>query len=157
MMKGLTWACLVGLSHLAFSSLMLFPNDTLTASTTATLSTGCITAMEAPLACDPYIQVLASQDYYGSMDNASLQNSLCEQDCGRSLSKYHSSVASACHSDPQPWSGIPATWYGDLVWASYNQTCLKDSKTGQYCNGKLACLDDKSSDPVDLLTCIRLC
>lgn len=123
--------------NFVLSELVLFPNDTLTTSTSVNLTPGCINAMESSLSCDPYLQSLANQDYYGSMDNSSLQTSLCDPACGRALSSYHSSVISSCISDPQPWPGIPASWYGDVLWTTYNQTCLKDRKTGLYCNGEL--------------------
>lgn len=138
-MTTMMWMILLWSLNISFavSDLVLYPNDTLSTSTAVTLSQGCITAMEASLSCDPYLQSLANQDYYGSMDNSSLQISLCDPACGSTLSSYHSSVISSCISDPQPWPGIPATWYGDTLWATYNQTCLKDSKSGLYCNGEL--------------------
>ena len=137
-MATLVWNVLLWSLNIdyALSDLVLFPNDTLSSSTAMTLTEGCITAMEASVSCDPYLQSLANQDYYGSMDNSSLQTSLCDPACGSALSSYHSSVISSCVSDPQPWPGIPASWYGDVLWTTYNQTCLKDSKSGLYCNGE---------------------
>ena len=55
--------------------------------------------------------------------------------CGTALSKYHGSVTASCAKDPQPWVGVPANYYGDLIWAQYNLTCVKDPKTKQWCNG----------------------
>ena len=140
--------------HFALSDLLLFPNDTLVTSTAVNLSQGCVTAMEASLSCDPYLQSLANQDYYGSMDNSSLQSSLCDPACGSTLSSYHSSVISSCISDPQPWPGVPASWYGDVIWAAYNQTCLKDSNSGLYCNGEP--VSSASQNANQLLSPVRL-
>lgn len=133
--QSLLWAFFL---PLVLSDLLLYPNDTLTTSTTVTLSQLCVAAMEASLSCDPYLQLLANQDYYGSMEDSSLQTSLCNPACGSALSSYHASVTSACRSDPQPWQGLPAEWYGDMLWAAYNQTCLKDKTSDFYCNGGLA-------------------
>lgn len=133
--NSLLWAFFF---RLVLSDLLLYANDTLTTSTTVTLSRLCVTAMEASLPCDPYLQLLANQDYYGSMEDSNLQSSLCDPACGSTLSSYHASVISACKSDPQPWQGLPAGWYGDMLWAAYNQTCLKDNTSGLYCNGGLA-------------------
>jgi hypothetical protein len=110
----------------------LFPNGT---QSTVNLSQGCIAALNATITCDPYIQQLVATDYYGSLGNASLQDSVCAAGCGTSLASYHDDVAAACSSDPLPWSGIPAVWTGDVIWATYNRTCLKDPSTGQYCVG----------------------
>jgi hypothetical protein len=110
----------------------LFPNGT---QSTAKLSHGCLTALNATIVCDPYIQQLIASDYYGSLGNNTLQDSICAAGCGTSLASYHAQVLAACSSDPQPWQGIPAVWAGDVIWATYNRTCLKDSATGQYCVG----------------------
>lgn len=111
----------------------LFPDGT---HSTATLSQGCNTALNATITCDSYLQQLVSNDYYGSLNNATLQGSVCSAACGTSLSLYHRSVTTACASDPQPWPGVPAVWAGDAIWAMYNRTCLKDPATGRYCIGE---------------------
>jgi len=111
----------------------LFPNGT---QSTVNLSQGCVTALNATITCDPYIQQLVATDYYGSLGNATLQDSICAAACGTSLASYHANVAAACSSEPQPWPGVPAVWAGEVIWATYNRTCLKDPATGQYCVGK---------------------
>ncbi|KAI5291815.1 hypothetical protein KEM54_006392 [Ascosphaera aggregata] len=103
---------------------------------TETLSDGCTEALKSALNCDPYLQSLAASDYYGPVGNDTLQDSLCVESCGSSLSKYHHDTQKACANDPQPWDGIPAVWVGDIYWATYNRTCLKDAK-GDYCTNKI--------------------
>ena len=122
------------LYQLVEAQFQLFPNGT---GSTVDLSEGCTAALNAPINCDPYIQYLASNDYYGSLGNATLQDSLCSAQCGASLESYHSNVALTCANDPQPWPGVPAIWTGDVIWATYNRTCLKDPATGAYCIGML--------------------
>jgi hypothetical protein len=111
----------------------LFPNGT---HSTANLAQSCITALNATITCDPYIQQLVATDYYGSLGNATLQDTVCAAACGTSLASYHANVAQACTNSPQPWPGVPAIWAGDVIWATYNRTCLKDPATGQYCVGE---------------------
>ena len=123
------------LYQLVAAQFQLFPNGT---HSTANLSQGCTTALNAVINCDPYIQYLVSNDYYGSLGNTTLQSSVCAAGCGASLASYHANVALACTSDPQPWLGIPAFWTGDVIWATYNRTCLKDPATGAYCVGMSA-------------------
>lgn len=110
----------------------LFPNGT---HSTASLSQDCIAALNATITCDRYIQVIVSNDYYGSLGDITLQDSVCAAECGTSLASYHHSVALACTNSPQPWPGVPAIWTGDVIWATYNRTCLKDPATGVYCVG----------------------
>ena len=111
----------------------LFPNGT---QSTANLSQACVAALNTTITCDPYIQQLVATDYYGSLGNATLQASVCAAACGTSLASYHGRVAAACSGDPQPWPGVPAVWAGDVIWATYNRTCLIDPATGRYCVGK---------------------
>ena len=47
-------------------------------------------------------------------------------------------MTASCAKDPLPWVGVPANYYGDLIWAQYNLTCVKDPKTNQWCNGLYA-------------------
>lgn len=103
---------------------------------TATLSNGCTEALKGALDCDPYLQSLAAIDYYGPVGNNTLQDVLCAASCGSSLSEYHDSIHKACANDPQPWDGIPASWVSDIIWATYNRTCLKDEISGEYCTSK---------------------
>lgn len=123
------------LCQLVEAQFQLYPNGT---GSTANLSEECATALDATINCDPYIQYLASNDYYGSLGNSTLQDSLCSAPCGASLASYHSNVALKCANDPQPWPGVPAVWTGDVMWATYNRTCLKDPATGAYCVGMFA-------------------
>ena len=42
----------------------------------------------------------------------------------------------SCADNSKPWDGVPANYYGDLVWAQYNLTCIKDAKSNEWCSGK---------------------
>jgi len=33
-------------------------------------------------------------------------------------------------------NGAIPTKHGDYIWAGYNETCVRDPKTKEYCNGK---------------------
>lgn len=117
----------------AVAQLSFFPNNTLIVA--GNISTACTTAMNATIDCDPYIMALATLDDYTSVNNDTIQQSVCATKCGAALSKYHKSVASSCAQDPLPWDGTPATYIGDFAWAYYNGSCLKDTATGQWCKG----------------------
>lgn len=102
-------------------------------SSTVTLSTACVNALQSSVACDQYLQDNAYIDAYGPL-NASLLDTFCTTGCSSSLISYRKNVVSACAKDPQPYSGIPAQYFVDVIWAQYNFICLKDPGTGQYCN-----------------------
>jgi hypothetical protein len=102
------------------------------------ISAGCTSALKGVLACDPYWVELTSADLYTSLGDNSTQDALCSSACKTSLATYHNTVASACAHDPNPWSGIPATWASDAIWSTFNRTCLKDPSSNIYCTGEKA-------------------
>lgn len=102
-------------------------------SSTATISTACANALQSSVACDQYLQDNAYIDTYGPL-NDSLLDTFCTAGCSSSLISYRKNVVSACAKDPQPYAGIPAQYFVDVIWAQYNFTCLKDPGTGKYCN-----------------------
>ena len=128
-----TFFLIVLSAGLALADVQLYPNTTLI--TSNVVSSACLKAMNATIACDPYLVSLASTNYYGSLNDDNLQSSVCDTACGTALSTYHNSVVSSCANDPKPWNGVPANYYGDLVWAQYNLTCIKDPETHQWCSG----------------------
>lgn len=99
------------------------------------ISSTCSAAINATIACDPYLLALTEADSFGALNDTSLQSSICRVSCGGSLTEYHNKVTTACAQDPQPWNGVPAVWAGDAIWATYNRTCLKDPSTGKWCSG----------------------
>ena len=99
------------------------------------ISDGCVSAMESSVSCNQWIQANAYDDWYGPLNDTVL-DSLCTPQCKPSIKSYRSRVTAACQNDPQPFDGLPPEYFIDVVWASYNLTCLKDPKSGDYCNGK---------------------
>lgn len=69
--------------------------------------------------------------------NDTVLDALCAPACEQSILSYRSKVISACKNDPQPFDGLPAQYFIDVIWASYNLTCLKDPKSGSYCNSRV--------------------
>lgn len=119
----------------AAATVNLYPNNTFVPRNS--ISPACRSAMDASIACDPYLLSLAATNFYGTLNNVNLQNAVCASACGSSLSSYHKSVQTACKNDLDPWDNVPAVYYGDFIWAHYNLTCIKDPQTQKWCNGSL--------------------
>ena len=97
------------------------------------LSDGCTSALESSISCDQWLQDNANEDGYSPLNDTAL-DMLCAPACEPSIISYRSKVISACQNDPQPFDGLPAEYFIDVIWASYNLTCLKDPVSGNYCN-----------------------
>ncbi len=116
------------------ATLTVVEPGTVANSSTSTLSTACVSAIESDVDCDPYLQIQAQADEYGS-DNVT-QQYVCTEACSSSLRSYISSAGSNCGDQPLPWEGMPHSYFGKVLQATYNMTCLKDPVTGDYCTRK---------------------
>ena len=92
--------------------------------------------MQAPIACDPYLRDVMTDNYYGPVGTGKKQDSFCNPSCGSGLATYRAAVISACSNDPDPLPGLPASYWVDSATAAWTQLCLKDSSTGRYCVGQ---------------------
>lgn len=117
-----------------------------------TLGAACVDAIEGDVSCDPYLQLQADADVYGE-DNTT-QAYVCTTDCGSTLSSYISNVESSCSGEALPWEGMPHAYFGKVLQATYNMTCLQDASTGQYCTQVLLGF---GSATVDELTLEQAC
>jgi hypothetical protein len=108
---------------LAFSSLLrrgvlaqfqISENGTITNSTLVELLDACVDALQGT---NRSMQFKPAADYFYQLDDSDF-TSLCTPKCGSSLAGYHDSVASSCAGEPEAWAGYPATYFGDVYWAS---------------------------------------
>ncbi|KAM5379429.1 hypothetical protein ACJZ2D_004127 [Fusarium nematophilum] len=81
--------------------------------------------------------------YRGPLDDTEKTDSVCDKGCGNSLRKWFNTVAEAC--DGHKLDGTVPMLMGGNIWAGYNETCLLDKKTGEYCNDVIDTFSDVSS------------
>ncbi|KAI8649290.1 hypothetical protein NCS57_01465700 [Fusarium keratoplasticum] len=92
----------------------------------------CKKALSSKIICDQYITRFQEPSYRGSPDNEALTESICGKSCGKSLADWFNGVEAWCHG--YNISRQLPTTRGGRMWAGVNETCVKDSKTGEYCN-----------------------
>jgi hypothetical protein len=107
-------------------------NSTAAINSTQPLSVGCQNALMSNISCPIELLYFAGEGDLMATDNVTVPQ-ICTSSCTENLASYHNNVSTACAQDPQLWSGIPATWPGDVMWAYANRTCLMNTTTGQYC------------------------
>ncbi|KAJ6086049.1 LysM domain protein [Penicillium sp. IBT 16267x] len=110
--------------------------------TAVTLSDACLDALQGTVNCNSSLVNIAAADSFYGIDNETYVF-LCNDGCSSSLESYHSSVSSACAGQDEAWSGYPATYFGDVYWATYNLSCLAEPISGSSCmgNGKIVKTD----------------
>ena len=72
--------------------------------------------------------------YHGSLRNATLTDEVCTETCSASLRTWFDTVVDSC-ADEDFGDGVPQR-FGGYIWAGWNETCIQDPKTKEYCNGK---------------------
>lgn len=98
-----------------------------------TLGKQCIHSLTAPVKCHPQVESMAELHYRGSLANTTLTDEVCTDECSSSLSEWFNSVERDCAG--KVLDGSVPQRLGGFAWAGFNETCLKDPKTGCYCNG----------------------
>lgn len=121
------------ISIVAAQDSYFFPNGTFNPDTN--VSTTCASALQAPIDCLTDVMTIATTDTFFPYSNNTYKDTLCNKNCGSALKTYVRRVQGACANDPQPFTGLPATYYGNFAWASWNLTCLQDPTSGKYCIG----------------------
>lgn len=95
----------------------------------------CRTALTEVLECDDYVRTLLRLGYHGSLPNTTYTDTVCDSGCGESLERWFDNVQESCDGFTLD-DGIAPTLLGGRMRAGFDETCLKDPQTEQYCNGK---------------------
>lgn len=96
-----------------------------------TLAKSCINALTATIDCHSYVQTFTELHYRQSLQNVTLTDAICTTGCSQSLRSWFDSVSTACAG--KTVGGAIPTKYGGYMWAEWNETCVKDPRTKQYC------------------------
>ncbi|KAL6364313.1 hypothetical protein LRP88_02232 [Fusarium phalaenopsidis] len=110
-------------------------------------------ALSSKIICNQYITRFQEPSYRGSPDNEALTESICGKSCGKCLADWFNGVEAWCHG--YNISRQLPTARGGRMWARVNETCVKDNKTGEYCNDII----DKFTevDRIDEMPCSEVC
>lgn len=100
----------------------------------ASLGASCIEALSTRLDCHDYVLNFMEPGYRTSLQDKALTDSICTSDCSASLKGWFDSIAESCAG--KTVKGAIPTKFGGYMWAGLNETCIRDPKTGDYCNGK---------------------
>ncbi|GFF63309.1 pectin lyase-like protein [Aspergillus lentulus] len=107
------------------------------------LPSSCRTALAEVIQCDRYVQTFLRQAYRQSLHNDTLTASVCDSTRAQSLKGWFDNVASICSGHNV--SSSASTKFGGQIWAGWNETCLQDPVTKQYCNDVIAEFDTVST------------
>ncbi|KAL6229265.1 hypothetical protein BDW75DRAFT_249917 [Aspergillus navahoensis] len=100
------------------------------------LTETCQTALTQTVKCHSKLQGWQQPEMRTSLESKELTDDVCDAGCGRSLQSYYNGVVAACQG--QNFTVAAGTTFperaGGTIWTGYNETCLQDPSTGEYCN-----------------------
>ncbi|KAF5545455.1 hypothetical protein FNAPI_9131 [Fusarium napiforme] len=99
----------------------------------------CDKAMSADIDCDREVISFLNGGWYGSLESEELTDAVCTKACSQSLQDWIANVSKDCDDEDQA-KGV------NRIWTGWNATCLKDTKTGRYCNDIIADFTDVGED-----------
>lgn len=130
-MKSFGLVVLAAFFTLCQAQFQVLDAESIANSTAVKFSDACLTALQGTVNCNStLVNIAAADDVYGI--NNDTYAYLCTNSCCSSLEIYHNTVSSACAGQDEAWSGYPATYFGDVYWASYNLSCLADPTSGAH-------------------------
>jgi hypothetical protein len=101
------------------------------------LTKTCQTALTQTIKYHSKLQGWQQPEMRTSLESKELTDDVCDAGCGCSLQSYYNSVIAACQG--QNFTIAAGTTFperaGGTIWTGYNETCLQDPSTGEYCNG----------------------
>ncbi|KAG7405905.1 hypothetical protein Forpe1208_v014093 [Fusarium oxysporum f. sp. rapae] len=109
------------------------------AGTDKDVTKACDKAMSADIDCNKKAFSFINGGWYGSLDSESLTDAVCTHTCSQSLQDWVTNVSEDCEDEDKARSGL-------RIWTGWNATCLKDTKTGRYCNDIIEYFTDVGED-----------
>ncbi|KAH6964590.1 hypothetical protein DER45DRAFT_642022 [Fusarium avenaceum] len=99
----------------------------LEAGTHEDVTKACGVAISTEIDCHREAIGFLNGGWHGSLENDTLTDAVCTETCSQSLRNWVSTVSEDCEDEDKAGAGL-------RIWAGWNATCLKDTKTGRYCN-----------------------
>ncbi|KAL4756197.1 pectin lyase-like protein [Aspergillus foveolatus] len=99
------------------------------------LTDTCQTALTQTIKCHTKLRGWQRPTMRRSLGNATLTDEICDAGCGRALRAYYEAVTAACQGQnfTVPAGVTFPERAGGTIWTAYNETCLKDPSTNEYC------------------------
>lgn len=99
------------------------------------LTTTCEQVLYQEIRCEAAVAGLSAKVWHGTLGDKSFTDSVCSATCSSALDVARRRITGACASTPELLPGYPVVALIDAVRTGWNETCLKDEETGDYCNG----------------------
>lgn len=96
----------------------------------------CLGVLKQTINCDSAVAELGqNHEYQGSLEDPELTDAVCATSCKTALTTARRRIQGACAKTTELLPGRTTLSFIDKITSGWNETCLKDEKTSDYCNG----------------------
>ncbi|RYP74297.1 hypothetical protein DL771_003118 [Monosporascus sp. 5C6A] len=106
------------------------------------LTTTCEQVLYQQIQCHAAVGGLSAKVYHDTLGDQAFTDTVCSTSCSTALTTARRRVTGACASTPELIPGYPVVALIDSVRTGWNETCLRDTETGNYCNAIIDSFDD---------------
>ena len=99
------------------------------------LDATCLQVLQQKINCEEAVADLGVREYHGSLEDAALTDAVCAASCKTALTTARRRMAGACAKTPDVLPGMTVLSFIDSIITGWDETCLKDEESGEYCNG----------------------
>ena len=99
------------------------------------LDATCLQVRQQKINCEGVVADLGVREYHGSLGDAALTDAVCAASCKTALTTARRRMGGACSKTPEVLPGMTVLSFIDSIITGWDETCLKDEESGEYCNG----------------------
>ncbi|KAF5623994.1 uncharacterized protein FTJAE_10461 [Fusarium tjaetaba] len=116
------------------------------------VTTACAEALTSEIKCDSYVPNMNTNYYQKWVGDIELADKICTKTCSESFRIWNDTVAKDCAGDmngsDSDARSITSFWMRSTsyIWQGFNETCIKDTESGRYCQEILDGFSDIARD-----------
>ncbi|CAH0024421.1 unnamed protein product [Clonostachys rhizophaga] len=88
------------------------------------------------------VDELGRREYHGSLGDSGLTDLVCAPSCKQALATARENIEMACAGSPNLLPDMTVVSVVDSIIMGWEETCLKDEQSGEYCNHIIDTLDE---------------
>ncbi|KFZ00855.1 hypothetical protein V501_10416 [Pseudogymnoascus sp. VKM F-4519 (FW-2642)] len=102
----------------------------------------CLGALKQSIDCEEVVAELGQRQYHGSLKSITVTDTVCVASCKTALDSARGRMEEACAETPDMLPGMTVLSFIDSIITGWDETCLKDEISGEYCNNIIDALDE---------------
>lgn len=94
----------------------------------------CLGVLKQTINCEEAVADLGQRQYHGSLESITVTDTVCVASCKTALTTARERMEEACTETPDVFPRMTILSFIDSIISGWDETCLKDKTSGEYCN-----------------------